>query len=542
MKLWPFNRSKKVDLETPVTTDQEPEKEKEKEAPVGILAATGFTTHATKHAQFDRILELAIPVTPANLAVTSAGHEGRAMDSACIDTAAMTPQYQGRGCGGMPPHMLAWYANQAWIGYQAIGILLQNWLINRACKIPAEDATRNGWKINGLSEEQTKRMQRFDKKRKVKHQASEQARYTRGFGIRISIFKVRSNDPDYYKKPFNLDSVGVGCYEGISQVDPIWCAPQFESQNVSDPSLIDFYEPDYWMIGNKLYHKSHLVITRYAEVPDILKPTYQFGGLSIPQLIWERVYAAERSANEGPQLLMTKRFNIIKTVLEAVGADPESLAAKYQEIAELRDNYGLFVMGTADGYEQHETALSDVDTVIMTEYQLVAGVAEMPVTKLLGTTPKGFQSTGEHETDNYNVLCAGIQEHHCDPLLERHYELACRHLWGEDYDIEIEWNPLDEPSEAELSDVQLKKAQTRQINQTLGNVSPQENREAIKADPESGYNLKDDENGGEEDDLSGFSAALHAAQTANALQQTTQPNAGPNEAPQPRVNPVGATQ
>lgn len=542
MKLWPFNRQKKVEVPAPAVAKTETENKDESKSPVGILAATGFTTHATKHAQLSQIMELAIPVTPANLTVASVGHEGRAMDSACIDTAAMTPQYQGRGCGGMPPHMLAWYANQAWIGYHAISILMQNWLINRACKIPAEDATRNGWKINGLDEEKTTRLERFDKRRKIKHHASEQARYTRGFGIRISIFKVKSNDPDYYKKPFNIDSVGVGCYEGISQVDPVWCAPQFESQNVSDPSLIDFYEPDYWLIGNKLYHKSHLVITRYAEVPDILKPTYQFGGLSLPQLIWERVYAAERSANEGPQLLMTKRFNVIKTVLEVIGADPASLAAKYQEIAELRDNYGLFVMGSSDDYAQHETALGDVDTVIMTEYQLVASVAEMPATKLLSTTPKGFNPTGEYDTANYNVLCAGIQEHHCDPLLERHYELACRHLWGEHYDIDVEWNPMDEPSETERTDNQLKKAQVRQINQTLGIVSLEENREAIKADPDSGYNLKDNENGGDEEDLSGFSAALHAAQAANQVQQPAQLNAGNNEAPQPGINTVGNTQ
>lgn len=536
MKLWPFRRKAKPPVTAPVTVEAETDKADEQQAPVGILAATGFTTHASKHAQVDRILELAIPVTPASLVVVENGHMGRAMDEACADMSAATPTYRSKGCGGMPPHMLAWYANQAWIGYNAISILLQNWLINRACKIPAEDATRNGWKINGLDEEKTKRLEKFDKKRKIKHLASEQARYTRGFGIRISIFKVQSSDPQYYEKPFNIDSVLPGTYQGISQVDQVWCQPLFESQNVSDPSLIDFYEPDYWMIGSKKYHKSHLVITRYAEVPDVLKPSYQYGGLSIPQLIWERVYAAERSANEGPQLLMTKRFNIVKTALEMVGADPQALVNKYQEISELRDNYGLFVMGLQDGYEQHETALADVDVVIMTEYQLVASVAETPATKLLGTTPKGFNPTGEYETANYNVLCAGIQEHHCGPLLERHYELASRHLWGESYEIDVEWNPLDEPTEAEIADIQLKKAQTRQINQTLGVVSPQENREAIKSDPASGYNLKDDENGGDDDDLSGFQSALHAAQAANPLQPAAAPNAQPNEATQPGGN------
>lgn len=507
-----------------------------------ILGATGFTTHASKHAQLATVMDAAIPVKPTALRHVTTGHTGMAMDSACVDTSGMTAAYRFNGAGGMPPHMLAWYANQTWIGYQAISILLQHWLINRACSIPAFDATRNGWKIEGVEEDKIKRLEAFDRSRKIKHVAKEQARYTRGFGIRIAMFKVKSNDPRYYEKPFNIDSVVPGSYLGISQIDQVWCQPLFNMENVSDPTRIDFYVPDYWMIGGKKVHKSHLVITRYAEVPDVLKPSYQYGGLSLPQLLWERVYAAERSANEGPQLLMTKRINIINTALELIGADPDSIIAKYQEISERRDNYGLMLMGTTDTYSQHETALSDVDTVIMTEYQLVAAVAEMPVTKLLGTTPKGFQSTGEHETDNYNTLLAGIQEHHCDPVLERHYQLAARHIWGEDLCIEINWNPLDEPTEAERADTQLKKAQTRQINQTLGNVSPDENRKAIQNDPDSGYNLEDNDGGQDDEDAAGFATALHTGLTPNAVQQPGTQVVQANAPAQPGGNPPGSPQ
>lgn len=527
--IWPFNVFRKAKALPPELQELKSKLEAERAellaameakpaASGSILGTAGFTTHANRHAQLATVMDAAIPVKPGSLVNVTPGHMGKAMDSACLDTESMTAAYRFGGAGGMPPHMLAWYANQTWIGYQAVSVLLQHWLINRACSIPAFDATRNGWKIDGLDEEQTKRLETFDRKRKIKSAAREQARYTRGFGIRIAMFKVRSDNPRYYELPFNIDSVGQGSYLGISQIDQVWCSPIFNMENVADPTRIDFYEPDYWMIGSKKVHKSHLVITRYSEVPDVLKPSYQYGGLSLPQLLWERVYAAERSANEGPQLLMTKRINIINTALEMIGADPSAIIEKYQEISERRDNYGLMLMGSSDTYTQHETALSDVDTVIMTEYQLVASVAEMPVTKLLGTTPKGFQSTGEHETDNYNILLAGIQEHHCDPLLERHYQLASRHLWGEDYSIEINWNPMDEPTEQERAATQLVKAQTRQINQTLGNVSTEENREAIKRDPDSGYNLEEQEDGGEED-TDGFAAALHASLPTNEVQQ-----------------------
>lgn len=550
--MWPFNVFRKKRQLSPemqeLVANLTAERDKliqmlaaNQDTPKSILGTSGFTTHTNKQAKLSYVMDAAIPVKTDALVDMTPGRTGMAMDSACIDTGSMTAAYRFSGCGGIPPHMLAWYANQTWIGYQAISVLLQHWLINRACSIPAFDATRNGWKIQGLDEDKTKRLEAFDRKRGIKNLAKEQARYTRGFGIRIAMFKVRSTDPRYYEKPFNIDSVVPGSYIGISQIDQVWCSPIFNMENINDPTRIDFYVPDYWMIGTKKVHKSHLVITRYSEVPDILKPSYQYGGLSLPQLIWERVYAAERSANEGPQLLMTKRINIINTTLEMIGSDPDAIIAKYQEIAERRDNYGLMLMGSTDSYSQHETALSDVDTVIMTEYQLVASVAETPVTKLLGTTPKGFQSTGEHETDNYNILLAGIQEHHCDPLLERHYQLASRHLWGENLPIETAWNSLDEPTEKERADTQLVKAQTRQINQTLGNVSPEENRKAIQNDPDSGYNLENND-GGEESEDADFAAALHAGLTTTAVQPAGAQTVQTNASTQPGRNPASGPQ
>ncbi len=35
---------------------------------------------------------------------------------------------------------------------------------------------------------------------------------------------------------------------------------------------------------------------------------YNYFGVSVPERIYERVYASERTANEAPQLAMTKRL------------------------------------------------------------------------------------------------------------------------------------------------------------------------------------------------------------------------------------------
>jgi phage-related protein (TIGR01555 family) len=472
-----------------IVWEEKPEQKEEKKSP-GI-----FSTH-TQHKSFtlEDIEKAAFPVRVAR----PVDKAGKAMDESCTQSPAAG--YRFSTLGGVPDNVVGWFLSQSFIGYQLCAIMAQQWLVNRACKIPPEDATRNGWKITGLDPDKVQQLEKIDRKRGIKKQVQEFSRFNRVFGIRIAIFCVDSDDPEYYSKPFNIDGVTEGSYRGISQVDPYWCAPELQGIDVSDPASENFYEPTYWSIAGKRYHRSHLVLIRYSEVPDVLKPTYQFGGLPLPQLIWERVYGAERSANEGPQLLMSKRLNVVKTDLDEAMADPVKFVEKLQEFAERRDNFGVMPIGNADEYEQHETSLGDVDSVIMTEYQLVASVAEMPSTKLLGTSPKGFNPTGDFEMSAYRETLASIQEHEGTPFLNRHYQLLTKSTFGESLDVEVVWNPLDEPTEVEQAQTGLAKAQTAQIYQDLGVVSAQQNQQKLKDDESSGYEFEEDDNGGDDAD------------------------------------------
>ncbi|RIQ10283.1 DUF1073 domain-containing protein, partial [Bordetella avium] len=78
---------------------------------------------------------------------------------------------------------------------------------------------------------------------------------------RIVLFEVRTENPDeYYKNPFNLDGVAPGSYMGMSQIDPNWVTPELTEDNLSDPASQSYYEPTYWRIKDRVYHKSHLRI------------------------------------------------------------------------------------------------------------------------------------------------------------------------------------------------------------------------------------------------------------------------------------------
>ncbi|HEK2694361.1 TPA: DUF1073 domain-containing protein, partial [Proteus mirabilis] len=129
------------------------------------------------------------------------------------------------------------------------------------------------------------------------------------------------------------------------------------------------------------------------------KPMYNYFGVSVPERIYERVYASERTANEAPQLAMTKRL-LTMGIADPESADKDLIRENMLYFMEMRDNYGVQMTGSEDTVQQFDTSLADLDATIMTQYQLVASASNVPATKLLGTTPKGFNSTGEYEEAN----------------------------------------------------------------------------------------------------------------------------------------------
>lgn len=395
------------------------------------------------------------------------------------------------------PAVLSWFASQSFIGWQSCAIIAQHWLVDKACTMSGEDACRNGWVLktktgDDLTAEQNGLLKALDVEYHIMENLSEFNRFKNIFGIRVAIFEVDSDDPKYYEKPFNIDGVTEGSYKGISQVDPYWMMPMLTTESTADPSSRFFYDPEYWIISGKKYHRSHLIIARGPQPADILKPTYVFGGIPLTQRIYERVYAAERTANEAPLLSLSKRTTAIHVDLESLAMNQQAFEERLAKWISYRDNYAVKVLGTQETMEQFDTSMSDFDAIIMNQFQLVAAIAETPATELLGTSPKGFNATGEFEMKSYSKKQVSIQKHTFTPLLDRHYLLLSRSR-GINVELTIIWNSTDTPTEKELAALNDLKAQTAERYINMGSVAPDEVRDNLKEDDHSGFNhLTDD--------------------------------------------------
>lgn len=445
---------------------------------------------------------------PKVYALTRVGMDGAvtvAMDDLPINT---TKQFALGGYGGLPAIQMEWFAKHSFIGFQLCAMLAQHWFINKACLMPARDAIRNGYDISLPGFEKPKEgeeenpqktkiieeIQKLDKRFKVKKNCVQGVRMMRVFGIRIILFEVNSPDPDYYVKPFNPDGVTPGSYKGMSQVDPYWISPELDYDAASNPASQFFFVPTYWRINGQRYHRTHLIILTGPEVPDVLKPTYLYAGLSIPQLVFERVYSSERVADEAPLLAMTKRLISIEGVdVMAAMADMKKFAAKMTALAAMRDNFGAHVLGVGESVKQLDTALNDFDALVMTQFQLACATVNVPSTKMLGTQPKGFNATGEYEAGNYREECESIQEHDMTPIIERHHILCMRSYVQPKFalpqplEIVVEWNELEPETAKEKSDREKQDADRDKSLADTGAVDSIDIRQRLRKDKQSSY-------------------------------------------------------
>ena len=299
-----------------------------------------------------------------------------------------------------------------------------------------------------------------------------------GIGLAVPTF---DGDVDM-SLPFNIDARGLETYTGFTVIEPYWLCPMFDDKDSSDPSSRHFFDPTWWRLPNgKMIHRSWCVKCVNSHVADILKPTYIYGGIPLTQMIYERVFAADKCANEAPMLALTKRLLVVDANIQQVLADPKHVKDLMDVVTYCRTNWGVMFKQPGADINQIDTALGEYDQLIMTQYQLVASIAQMPATKLLKVTPTGFQSTGEYEWKDWAQSLIDIQEMEFTPLLERHFQLLTRKR-GEPVAVTINWNAVDAPTGKEKAEIQSVKCSSYSQLVSAGIVTPDEVRDILRND------------------------------------------------------------
>lgn len=385
------------------------------------------------------------------------------------------------------PRVLKHFQSRIWITYTGCAIIATHEFVNRACSIPAEDAIAHGYKVvcsspkhkHDNQHDADEAMFLNDIKKAADRMGLNEAcvklNYKKkvfGVGIAIPWVEFKSDyksptdksgrTPYSYADAYDPRAVKPGSFKGFAVIDPHWLTYQWDKDSRTDPTSPFFLTPTWVKVRDKRIHRSWIIRAVNSELPDIFKPVYLYGGLSLTQMIYERVWAADKLANEAPLLAMTKRLLVIDGNLEQMQSDSARTNKMFNTVNYFRDNFSLFVKRPTSNVTQLDTSLSELTPLTMSQYQLVAAIAQIPVTKLLKNVPTGLQATGQYEWDDYAQSLKTIQTNDYTPLCKMFFELyvASNYPNRKDLRLDIEWNPIDVPKESEVAQMTSQAAQT----------------------------------------------------------------------------------
>jgi len=152
------------------------------------------------------------------------------------------------------------------------------------------------------------------------------------------------------------------------------------------------------------------------------------------------------------------------------------LAARIEALNRFRSMFNALLLDAGDdegkGGEKWETrqlAFTQHPELIRQFLAIVAGASDIPVTRLLGESPGGLQSTGKGEQDDFNRMIRARQTAEIAPALAVLDEVLIRSTFGSrDPDIGYNFAPLSEPDETSESENDKRDAETVQIYATTG--------------------------------------------------------------------------
>lgn len=400
-----------------------------------------------------------------------------AMDAAAYDYAQEV--YAGGGFPGYP--YLASMATRS--EYRAMASAMATELTREWIKLTSGDA--DGGETNEKIKMLEAELKRIDLRGAVQRAAEQDCYFGRGQLV-IDIKGHRR------EAPLILDprTVKPGSLVRVVPVESMWTSPS--AYNALDPVAPDFYRPSSWFMLGQQVHASRMLTVVTRPLPDMLKPAFNFGGMSLSQLAEPYVDNWLRTRQSVSDLINNFSITALATSMDQVltgGDDGTDLFARATLFTQGRSNKGLMLLDKdREELIQTNTPLGGLHELQAQSQEQMCAVSRLPAIVLTGISPSGLNASSDGEIRTFYDWIAAQQEAHWRHPIETVLKVAQLSLFGEiDETIGFEFVPLYQMSPSEEADIRLKNSQSATAYINAGVLDPSEERERLARDPASGY-------------------------------------------------------
>jgi phage-related protein (TIGR01555 family) len=434
-----------------------------------------------------------------------------AMDAASYDYASSA--YAGQGFPGYP--YLAGLSTRAEYRNMAASLsteVTRQWLRITSSETD-DDASKD--KITLLEKE----IERIGLKEAVQLASSHDALFGRG----QLFINLRGHDRE---TPLILSpkTIAKGSLESVKAIEAMWTTPQ--AYNTIDPAAPDFYKPLKWHMLGQPVHSSRLMTIITRPVPDMLKPAFNFSGISLSQIAEPYVENWLRTRQSVSDMLWSFSLTALSTDMGQVlmgGDGGEDLLARADLFNTVRSNRGLMLLDKdREELSQINTPLGGLHELQAQAQEHMCAVSRMPAIVLTGISPSGLNASSEGEIKAFYDWVAAQQSAYWHQPIMTVLKVAQLSLFGEiDEDIGIEFNSLERSNPSEESAIRQNDANAAATLIDRGVLDPSEERERLARDRKGVYHgldvsaMPEQDDDEPDDDTSGGKKPETVAQDAD---------------------------
>lgn len=390
---------------------------------------------------------------------------------------------------------------EGFLGYPILAELALRVEFRRIVETVASEMTREWIKLKSTGDEDKSdkitqindAMQRYKLKECFRKVVEHDGFFGRGH---LFIDLGKSDDRDEMLSPIgngrddaSKGKVKKGSLKRFAPVEPVWTYPL--QYNSIDPISPDWYVPTTWSVMSRSAHSSRLLTLIARQVPDLFKPSFSFGGLSLTQMVKPYVDKFVKDAMNISELVAAFSIMVLKTELgtqNQIGSD--ELTRRLDLFVKTRNNLGLMVLDKSidETLENISAPLGGLEGLQAQSQEHIMAASGLPAIKYTGLTPTGLNASSEFEIRSFYDSVRASQEF----LLREPITTALGFIqlseFGEvDPEITFDFVSLWQLDDERKIAIERSKADIHDVYLTAGVVSPDTVRQAVAADPDSPY-------------------------------------------------------
>lgn len=348
-----------------------------------------------------------------------------------------------------------------------------SWLAKKIVNAVADDMTREWLHCMFDGEELGTTIEQAEKRFAVKRKINEALRWSRLYGGATVIIGTKDKN---LAKPLDVKSVRKGDLRYLHVVDR-WRLSPAGSLN-RDLESPNFGMPESYVLAESTVQVHHTRVLR-------------FNGEKLPYFAWLRnamwddsvlqhVMDSLMNCDTTTQAIATMMFESNVDVVKSEGLadmlaqkDGEAKVTKRFQVAALLKSFNrILLLDGTETYDKKQNSFANLDKVIQQFMVDVSGAADIPMTRLFGTSAAGMNATGDNDVRNYYDMVSAKQESELRPQLEYLYEVLVRSELGHmPDDFRFDFNPLWQLSETEQATVEKTRAERDQVYLNAGVVT-----------------------------------------------------------------------